>query len=98
MKLTQKSNFRVEIIPTGQEGMFITRTPERIESLYKEVCKKIVEQVKRHVDNVGSVGMAWDTTHICSHCGWEWEIDESGVPTCCQEAIDEHEASKIAAK
>lgn len=30
----------------------------------------------------------------CSHCGYEWEVDDAGVPVCCQKAIDEHESAK----
>jgi hypothetical protein len=30
---------------------------------------------------------------VCSFCGSEWEVDDEGVPMCCQKAIDEHEQS-----
>ena len=30
----------------------------------------------------------------CSHCGYTWELDDEGVPVCCDKAITEHEAAK----
>lgn len=33
----------------------------------------------------------------CSHCGYEWSVNEEGVPLCCQKAIDEFEAGKALA-
>lgn len=98
MKITIKDNYRVEIIPIGQEVTFITRTPERVEQLYKDVCKEMVEQVKRHIDNVADINMAFDITYYCSHCGREWDEDEKGVPACCDAAIQEFETSKEVVK
>jgi len=44
--------------------------------------------------------MDWVTLNVirefedqCSHCGYIWETDSSGVPVCCQKAIDEFEFS-----
>ena len=31
---------------------------------------------------------------VCSHCEYDWEVDESGCPVCCQKAIDEWESEK----
>jgi len=45
--------------------------------------------------------MDWVTLYVereyenqCSHCYSTWEVDENGVPMCCQEAITEHESEK----
>lgn len=44
--------------------------------------------------------MDWATLSVereyedqCEHCGYIWELDSDGVPTCCDKAINEHELS-----
>ena len=85
-KITQKSNYRVVIEPvTHIYGIELSKhTVDRDLS-------DIVEQVKRHVDNVHSVYIDYDKEDVCSFCGREWELDEeTGEPTCCDKAIYEH--------
>jgi hypothetical protein len=31
---------------------------------------------------------------LCTHCGYEWEIDENGCPVCCDKAIKEWEQAQ----
>ncbi len=38
-----------------------------------------------------------DYEEQCSHCEMLWEVDDEGVPLCCQKAIDEHEGGVFAA-
>lgn len=102
MKLTSKSNFRVVIEPRplGHFGFAITSdsfgkrgTPEEIskqvEDDYNERCQEIVDQIKRHVDNIGYVNIEYDTQIICSHCHRDWDEDEDGIPCCCDMAQKE---------
>jgi hypothetical protein len=106
MKKTTKSNFRVVVGPRrlGDYG-FCSMSDrlihgddvEKINSLYKERCEEIVDQIRRHVDNVGDASVEYDTNVVCSHCGRDW--DESpddtdpyfpkGSPYCCDAAITE---------
>ena len=110
MKITRKINFKVVIEPRrlGDYGFvsvsdsFTGREPQRISKDYEERCEEIVEQVKRHVNNVGWIGIESDTEEVCSHCGNTWDVspDDSdpnypkGTPLCCNRAIEEFKANK----
>lgn len=85
-RITQKSNYRVVIEPkTHIYGISLSQSTVDMD------LKEIVEQVKRHVDNVHSVYIDYDKEDVCSDCGREWELDEeTGEPTCCDSAIAEH--------
>lgn len=102
MKIIKKSNFRVVVEPRrlGDFGSvrisdnFFGKTEAQVEKEYQSRCNDIEEQIKRHVDNVGSVQVEYDTDEVCSHCGSPWEQDETGMPQCCVKAEKEFEASK----
>lgn len=102
-KIIRKSNFRVVVEPKrlGDFGMIkisddhFGQTPDRIEKDYMARCKEIVDQIKRHVDEVDRIDIDFDTEEFCSHCNYGWELDENDVPLCCDEAIAEHEQAKI---
>jgi len=93
MKIIKKSNYRVVIEPETHIYGF-----ELSEDTVKNSLKTIQEQIKRHVDNIGHVGVECDTEELCSHCGLRWEVSEDdlepdfpkGTPVCCQKAIDEY--------
>lgn len=98
-KVITKDNFRVIIEPKGlgdygsvrvSDSMF-HKTPAEREKAYERRCKEIMEQVKRHVDEVQYVHIDYDAHEHCSFCGYVWDIDEQGVPLCCDEAVLEHE-------
>jgi hypothetical protein len=63
--------------------------PEERNARYKEICEEIKSDIKRHVDQVGSVYVDFDTVLSCSFCNCEWETDANGEPLCCDEAVDE---------
>ena len=102
MKVIKKDNYRVVIEPKrlGDYGIvsmpdyFIESDENKRNLRYKELCDKIVEDVRRHVDNVGNIYIDFDTEEICEYCGLTWETDENGCPVCCQKAIDEYENRK----
>ena len=102
MKVSHRSNFRIIVTPKrlGDFGAirvsdnFFGQSEERIEKDYMRRCDDIADQIKRHVDEVDSVEVNYDVEHTCSHCKYEWEVDENGTPICCDEAIAEHEKSK----
>jgi hypothetical protein len=105
MKITRKENFRVVIYPKslGDYGGIKLpdshfRNNEQIQKDYETRCKEIAEQAKRHVDNIHSVDVEYDTVTKCSHCNLNWEVSEDdfdsdfpkGTPVCCNKAIEEH--------
>ena len=92
MKIIEKSNFRVEVFAKDYNWRNLTPEEET------KACDDIVQQIERHVDNVGSVSTVWDTKELCEFCRYRWEIDERGVPVCCQKAIDEHEVDSALLK
>lgn len=101
-KIIRKSNFRVVIEPKrlGDYGSVRTsdsflRKPEQIEKDYQRRCEDMVEEIKRHVDNVAGVEVEYDTEEVCGHCGYEWIVDEDGTPNCCDEAIKEYNEINI---
>ena len=105
MKITKKSNFKVVIEPRrlGDYGYvrvsdcFFGRDEERIAKDYEQRCEEIIDQVKRHVDNVGWIGIECDSKEVCSHCGCNWDVSDDdsdpeypkGTPLCCERAIQE---------
>lgn len=105
MKITKKSNFKVVIEPRrlGDYGYvsvsdgFFGRSEERIAKDYEERCEEIIDQVKRHVDNVGWIGIECDSKEVCSHCGCNWDVLDNdsdpeypkGTPLCCNRAVEE---------
>lgn len=105
MKIIKKTNFRVVVEPRrlGDYGALRTsdtafgRTEEQVEKDYKRRCEEIAEQITRHVDNVSSVDVDYDTDAYCSHCGYGWEVDpETKEPVCCNTAIEEFNEQKTA--
>ena len=104
-KITKKSNFRVVVEPKrlGDYGSIRTsdsflRKPEQIEKDYQRRCEDMVDQIKRHVDEVGDAYVDFDSESVCSHCGRDWEVDNNGEPVCCNEAVDEYNKSKEVAE
>ena len=88
MKIAHKDNFRVEIEP----GPYHFRVNEK--QILRD-CESIISDVKRHVDDVQSCEIRWDTEYICSFCGYEWDEDaETKEPLCCTSAIEEWENNK----
>jgi hypothetical protein len=100
MKTTITENYRVIIYPRsiGDFG-WASISPQAIEpnyikrqEMYKDKCEEIIDDVKRHVNNVGSVNIEYDSREICEFCKSDWEQDEvTGEPQCCVKAVKEFE-------
>ena len=92
MKVVNHTNHRVVVEPHAGYG----KSSSQCE---KEICKSIVADIERHVDEVHDVWIQYDTEVTCSHCGYEWEVQEEdgdielpiGIPLCCNEAQYEWE-------
>ena len=61
-------------------------------------CEHIVDQIKRHVDDISDAYVDYDTSEVCAFCGADWELlptdcrwpDVRGYPNCCNKAQDFH--------
>lgn len=49
-------------------------------------CEEIVDDIKRHAENVGDAFVEWETEDVCSHCGYPWtEASDTYNGGCCEE-------------
>ena len=105
-KKTTQENFRVVIEPRGL-GQFgsvsvsdrlFCKDEEDLQRQYKARCNDIVADVKRHIDDVGSVWIESDYVNTCEYCGARWTEDASDYNGgCCekdQEAQDLLDSAK----
>ena len=94
MKITKNENFRLVVEIDERAYSYLRNDQDRLEKALLGECDTIKSQIRRHIDGAGNMYPEWDTSITCSHCGYNWEEDENGVPVCCQEAIDEYNAPK----
>lgn len=110
MKVTRKSNFRIEVTPKGLNNFgfvsvsdkFFGETEDQIAKDYLERCEHMADQIRRHVDYVRGAEVVFDSKEECSHCGSEWDAatDDTdpewpkGTPFCCDRAIQEFQESQ----
>lgn len=60
-------------------------------------CRRIQEQIERHVDGFADTTVTWDQTTRCDFCGHDPEPDRrTGEPACCGAAVEEWEANQPA--
>jgi uncharacterized Fe-S cluster-containing MiaB family protein len=81
MKVVKKHNFRVEVFP----DTFLVDKED-----YKRMisnCNSIIDDIKRHVDDVDRMEIEYDVEVLCSHCKSEWEEESTGKPVCCEAAV-----------
>lgn len=81
MKKTINENYRLEVRP----GTWYSKDHKRSVAILSD----IKESIERHVDDVASAEMEWDMKEICEFCKYEWELDDDGLPMCCQKAVKE---------
>ncbi|MCK9245231.1 MAG: hypothetical protein M0R74_15485 [Dehalococcoidia bacterium] len=94
MKIRKLENFRVIVIPADIMRIYFSKSDDSYRD-EKRTCHEIVDNIKRHIDDVEDVYMDFETKEICSFCERIWEEDDTGCPVCCQDAIDEYEKSKM---
>ena len=87
MKVVNKINWKVVVEPS--QSFSLGKTNEAHSKELQRDCETIVKEIKRHIDNIQSVTVEYDTEELCSFCNERWEIDEDGCPTCCNAAINE---------
>lgn len=109
-KQGHKSNFRVVIDPRGLGnfgGISVSKNwlyghtdadQKRMERDEEDRANEIMQDVKRHVDNVGHVSIDFDQNDVCEHCGSDWtEKSTEYNGGCCdadQAAEDERQKAK----
>lgn len=107
-KLGAKDNFRVVVEPRSMTDFggfrcgrgFIygdgAEAQARWERDMQDRCSEIAADIKRHVDNVGSVSIEFDRSHVCEHCGWVWTEEGSDYNGGCCEKDQAAEDERIA--
>jgi len=92
MKKAVLIDLRIECAPpTGYyyyAGLTLEKQAKRLEEWAKDFNDFIRDH--RSQDKV-SLSVERIFQDQCSFCGSEWEIDNDGVPMCCQDAIKEME-------
>ena len=96
MKVIKRVNIRVEVTPE-----LWSFGSEPSEEARLTVCERLVSQIKRHVDEIESVLVLYDTKETCSLCGLPWEVSPAGsvdypegYPWCCEEAQEEFQLTQ----
>ncbi len=97
-----RENYRVEVSPIdlGDFGVFRIRGgAERTEEQAKSACEDIAQQIRRHVEGLGThgnkgVNVLCDALPVCEHCGAKWtEGDDTYNGGCCKKD-QEHECDE----
>jgi protein-arginine kinase activator protein McsA len=85
----KRENYRVVVTPGCASWISLSgRSDAEI------TCDSIADSIKRHVDDVASVEVEYDQTHVCEHCGNVWtETSDVYNGGCC----DADEASNPSA-
>ena len=52
----------------------------------QRICTQIMDEIQRHVDNIGSIEIVSEKEEKCSYCGYGWDEDINGEPMCCGKA------------
>jgi len=89
VKTIKKSNFRVEVYPrTNVYGITIAEE--------KAVCKAILADIDRHVNDVEHAYIVSDKEPVCAFCGSRWVADGETYNGGCCKADQEAEDARIA--
>ena len=88
MKAIKKSNFRVEVYPkTTVYGITVAEE--------EDVCKTMLADIKRHVNDVQTAYVASDSDPVCASCGSRWTEDgDTYNGGCCNADQDAEDARK----
>ena len=86
MKTIKKSNFRVEVYPkTTVYGITVAEE--------EDVCKTMLADIKRHVNDVQCANVVSDNDPVCASCGRRWTEDgDTYNGGCCKADQDAEDA------
>lgn len=88
----------VRIVADVSRGLTYWGNPtiERMAKQMESLASEFNDFVRDHRS------MDWVTLEVertyqdqCEHCSSEWETDETGIPLCCEKAVDEHALSLL---
>lgn len=86
---TRRVDFFVRVWPRdpGDFGCVkLGGVPARTESEEEQLCQQIKASIKRHVADVGTVGVECTTETFCEFCGAKWtEGDSPHNGGCCDD-------------
>lgn len=57
----------------------------------RRTCEDIAQSVKRHVDDIGSVSVEYETESVCEFCGADWTEESATFNGCCCDEDMKHE-------
>jgi len=83
-----EQNFRVVVEPRRLGNLIGIHVPDRwisddIDEDYKRRCEQIIDDIKRHVDSVGWVGLECARETVCEFCGSQWTETTEHNGGCC---------------
>lgn len=82
-----KNDIRVEVEPRhpGNFGWVSISGCERSEAETISICESIVQDIKRHVDDIQDARVVYHTELVCEHCDSIWTEGEDSPHNggCC---------------
>jgi len=86
-RIVVNEDFRIRVDMKDPYFSMSSRTADEIERGYRGAANAIIEQIKRHVDDVADVRFDFDAVPRCSKCGHEWEAWPEDETLCayCEE-------------
>jgi hypothetical protein len=73
--------------------------PEAVADYYESWIREFDEFIRDHrSQDPVSLNVEREYQDVCSHCGYEWDEDENGLPCCCDKAQAEYEEARLKAK
>jgi len=101
-------NVHVEVWPDiGWKNNLAQRTAgeseldfsQRVAKDAKQMCLWIIDEIKKHVDDITNVSVNYDTLEVCEHCGSAWTEDSADYNGgCCRKDQEPENAREAAAK
>lgn len=88
MKRTKYDNIRVEVA-VADPWFSTAKTATERERQEMRRCEDLKTEILRHCDNVENAVIAYTRTEVCEFCESQWEVDDAGIPMCCQEAVND---------
>jgi hypothetical protein len=82
-KVVRNINYRVVVDPRHPAWYDFCRGDADYERHFKKTCENIVEQIKRHVDDVGFIEIKHDVVATCEYCERPWTEDDPNYNQCC---------------
>jgi len=70
---------------------YVYGTPEEKLELAKRICEGMVEDINRHVDDVGWVAVLSEADDVCEYCGRAWTEDSNDFNGGCCDRDMKHE-------